>query len=230
VDAPLIEMIDVTKVYPNGTVALDKLNLQIQPKEFVSIVGASGAGKTTLIKTLMHEELPTSGSIFIEGVDITGLKASEVPLLRRRTGTVFQDYKLLPQKTVYENVAFSLEVSGERGSDIHRKVPRVLQLVGLLKKSGNFPTALSGGERQRVAIARALVRQPPILIADEPTGNLDPGNAWEIIELLVKINRYGTTVLLTTHNKDIVNALKRRVISISKGRVVLDQARGRYAI
>lgn len=226
----MIELIDVSKVYPNGTVALDKVNLTIQPKEFVSIVGASGAGKTTLTKILMHEEVPSSGAVFIEGVNITELSARQVPYLRRRTGTVFQDFKLLPQKSVYENVSFALEIAGERSSEIKRKTSRVLQMVGLLKRAENFPTALSGGEKQRVAIARAIVSQPNILIADEPTGNLDPKNAWEIIELLLKINQYGTTVLLTTHNKEVVNALKRRVVSISKGRVVLDQERGRYAI
>jgi cell division transport system ATP-binding protein len=226
----VIELIDVSKVYPNGTVALDKVNLTIQPKEFVSIVGASGAGKTTLTKILMHEEVPSSGAVFIEGVNITELSARQVPYLRRRTGTVFQDFKLLPQKSVYENVSFALEIAGERSSEIKRKTSRVLQMVGLLKRAENFPTALSGGEKQRVAIARAIVSQPNILIADEPTGNLDPKNAWEIIELLLKINQYGTTVLLTTHNKEVVNALKRRVVSISKGRVVLDQERGRYAI
>jgi cell division transport system ATP-binding protein len=226
----MIEFVDVGIVYPNGTIALDKINLIIQPKEFVTIVGASGAGKTSLIKLLLHEEIPTSGAIFVDGINTTELKSADIPLLRRRVGVVFQDFKLLPKKTIYENVAFSLEVSGEPIREIKRKVPKVLQMVGLLKKANNFPQTISGGEKQRAAIARALVRQPKLLIADEPTGNLDPKNAWEIIELLVKINQYNTTVVLTTHNKEIVNALKRRVISISKGRVVLDQARGRYAI
>ena len=228
--SPLVELIDLSKVYPGGVIALDKVSLQIAPGEFASIVGASGAGKTTLFKILLHEELPTSGQVYVEGVEISTLKSSEVPHFRRRTGAVFQDFKLLPTKSVAENVAFALEITGEPTAEIKRKVARVLQLVGLLKKADRFPYTLSGGEQQRVSIARALVRQPSLLIADEPTGNLDPGNAWEIIELLTKINQYGTTVLLTTHNKEIVNALKRRVISLSRGRLALDQVRGRYAI
>lgn len=220
----------VTKVYPNKSVALSGVNLHIQPKEFVNIVGSSGAGKSTLIKLLTREEKQTSGKIIVGGVDYDTVEDKDTPHLRRRIGVVFQDFKLLPGRNVFENVAFALEVSGARTREIKRSVPKVLQLVGLSAKEKNFPQELSGGERQRVAIARALVRQPKILIADEPTGNLDPKNAWEIIELLLKINRFGTTVLLTTHNKEIVNALKRRVITINRGRIVKDEEQGRYAL
>ncbi len=220
----------VTKIYPNKSVALSGLNLHIQPKEFVTIVGSSGAGKSTLIKLLIREEEQSSGKIIVGGVDYDTIPDRNIPHLRRRIGVVFQDFKLLPARNVNENVAFALEVGGVRSREIKRAVPKVLQLVGLTTKRNNFPDELSGGERQRVAIARALVRQPKILIADEPTGNLDPKTAWEIIELLIKINKFGTTVLLTTHNKEIVNALKRRVITINRGRIVKDEEQGRYAV
>jgi len=220
----------VTKVYSNDTPALSGLNLHIQPKEFVTIVGASGAGKSTLIKLLTREEIPTSGKIIVNSLDYDTIRPADVPHVRRRIGVVFQDFKLLPNKRAGENVAFALEVSGVRGREITRAVPKMLQLVGLAAKERAFPHELSGGERQRVAIARALIRQPKILIADEPTGNLDPKNAWEIIELLLKINKFGTTVLLTTHNAEIVNALKRRVITINRGRIVQDEEQGRYTI
>ncbi len=210
--------------------AMSGINLHIQPKEFVTIVGSSGAGKSTLIKLLTREEIQNSGKIIVGGVDYDTIKKRDIPHLRRRIGVVFQDFKLLPNKTVFENVAFALEVAGARNREIKKSVPKVLQLVGLKGKDNNFPHELSGGERQRVAIARALIRQPKILIADEPTGNLDPKNAWEIIELLLKINRFGTTVVLTTHNKEIVNALKRRVITINRGRIVKDEEQGRYAL
>jgi len=220
----------VTKMYPNKSVALSGINLHIGPKEFVTIVGSSGAGKSTLIKLLTREEIQTSGKIIVGGVDYDTVEPNKVPHLRRKIGVVFQDFKLLPNRTVFENVAFAMEVSGAKNKDIKRSVPKVLQLVGLKGKENNFPREISGGERQRVAIARALIRQPKILIADEPTGNLDPKNAWEIIELLLKINRFGTTVVLTTHNKEIVNALKRRVITINRGRIVKDEEQGRYAL
>lgn len=217
-------------MYPNKSVALSGVNLHIQPKEFVTIVGSSGAGKSTLIKLLTKEETQTSGKIIVSGIDYDTLQKRDIPHVRRRIGVVFQDFKLLPGRTVFENVAFAMEVSGARNKEIKRSVPKVLQLVGLTGKDRNFPEELSGGERQRVAIARALIRQPKILIADEPTGNLDPKTSWDIIELLLKINRFGTTVLLTTHNKEIVNALKRRVITINRGRIVKDEEQGRYAI
>lgn len=220
----------VTKVYPNKTVGLSGVNLHIQPREFVTIVGPSGAGKSTIVRMLIKEELPSSGKIIVGGVDYDTIDKANVPHLRRRIGVVFQDFKLLPNRTVKENVAFALEVAGIRTREIRRSVPKILQLVNLTERADNFPDELSGGERQRVAIARALVRQPKVLIADEPTGNLDPKNSWEIIELLLKINRFGTTVVLTTHNKDIVNALKRRVVTVNRGRIVKDEAQGRYAI
>jgi cell division transport system ATP-binding protein len=220
----------VTKVYPNQSTAISGMNLHIQPKEFVTIVGSSGAGKSTLIKLMTREEVHTSGKIIVGGLDYDTIGPKDVPQVRRRIGVVFQDFKLLPNRNVAENVAFAMEVSGTRNKEIKRAVPKMLQLVGLSSKAGNMPEELSGGERQRVAIARALIRQPKILIADEPTGNLDPKNAWEIIELLLKINRFGTTVLLTTHNKEIVNALKRRVITINRGRIVKDEEQGRYAL
>lgn len=227
----MIKLDKVTKVYPNKTVALHNLNLQIDPKEFVTIVGASGAGKSTLIRLLIKEEDKTSGKINVGGIDLDTIDRSNIPQLRRRIGVVFQDYKLLVPRTVYENVAFALEVAGYKNKDIRKMVPKVLQMVGLLDRTKNFTAELSGGERQRVAIARALVRQPKILIADEPTGNLDPKTAWEIIELLLKINKLGTTVLLTTHNKEIVNAIKKRVVTIQRGKVAKDQKiGGRYAL
>jgi cell division transport system ATP-binding protein len=220
----------VTKIYPNKSVALSGINLHIQPKEFVTIVGSSGAGKSTLIKLMTREEVQTSGKIIIGGLDYDTIRNQDVPLVRRRIGVVFQDFKLLPGRRVDENVAFALEVSGAHGREIKRAVPKMLQLVGLSGKEHSLPHELSGGERQRVAIARALVRQPKILIADEPTGNLDPKTSWDIILLLLKINKFGTTVLLTTHNKEIVNALKRRVITLQKGRVLRDEEEGRYAL
>ncbi len=194
------------------------------------MVGHSGAGKSTLIRLMIREEEPTSGKIIIGGIDYDNLKKRDVPQLRRKIGVVFQDFKLLPNRNIYENVAFALEITGTRPSVIQHTVPKVLQLVGLAGKEKNFPQELSGGERQRVAIARAVVRQPKILIADEPTGNLDPKHSWDIIELLLKINRYGTTVILTTHNRDIVNALQRRVVTLRNGRVVKDEERGSYDV
>jgi len=204
--------------------------MHIEDREFVCVIGPSGAGKSTLLKLLTREERPTSGKIIVGGIDYDSLSKKDIPYLRRRIGTVFQDFKLLPNKTVYENVAFALEITGASRGRIKHNVPRVIELVGLKGKENNFPRQLSGGERQRVSIARALVRQPKVLVADEPTGNLDPKHAWDIIKLLKKINKHGTTVLLTTHNQDIVNALNRRVITVKNGRVVKDEARGRYSV
>jgi len=219
----------VTKTYAkDGPPALNRISLHIEPKEFVIIVGTSGAGKSTLLKLLTREEKQSSGKIVVGGIDYDTLKSRHIPLLRRKIGTVFQDFKLLPQRTVYENVAFALEIAGMTNREIRSTVPKVIELVGLSGKEDKFPDQLSGGERQRVAIARAVVRQPKILIADEPTGNLDPKHSWDIVRLLEKINRYGTTVLLTTHNVEIVNKLKRRVITIDHGRVTSDQAEGSY--
>lgn len=218
----------VTKVYNKKSTALDRVSLHVEPREFVIVVGTSGAGKSTLLKLLTREEKPTSGKIVVGGIDYDGLKDKEIPRLRRRIGTVFQDFKLLPNRTVFENVAFALEIVGHSNREINHTVPKVLDIVGLKHKADSFPAELSGGERQRVAIARAIVRQPKILIADEPTGNLDPKHAWDVVRVLQKINRFGTTVLLTTHNKEIVNRLKRRVIRIQEGRIVKDESRGKY--
>lgn len=218
----------VTKSYSKRGTALKSVSLHVEPKEFVIIVGPSGAGKSTLLKLLTREEKPTSGKIIVGGIDYETLKDKNIPLLRRKIGVVFQDFKLLPNKTVFENVSFALEVVGMGNREIRHTVPRVLDIVGLTGKENNYPGELSGGERQRVAIARAIARQPKILIADEPTGNLDPKHAWDVIRVLEKINRYGTTVLLTTHNQDIVNKLKRRVVTIKDGQVASDRAGGGY--
>lgn len=218
----------VTKVYNRTNTALDRVSLHVEPKEFVIIVGTSGAGKSTILKLLTKEEKPSSGKIVVGGLDYDKLKEKDIPLLRRKIGVVFQDFKLLPNKTVFENIAFALEIVGYGNREIHHTVPKVIDIVGLKGKEKRMPNELSGGERQRVAIARAIVRQPKILIADEPTGNLDPKHAWEVIKVLEKINRYGTTVVLTTHNKEIVDKLKRRVITINDGRVVSDRANAEY--
>lgn len=218
----------VSKTYNQRGPALERISLHVEPKEFVIIVGQSGAGKSTLFKLLTREEKPTSGKIIVGGMDYDKLSDKDVPLLRRKIGVVFQDFKLLNNKTVYENVAFALEIAGLPKKEIEHTVPKVLDIVGLKGKEKRYPLELSGGERQRVAIARAIVRQPKILIADEPTGNLDPKHAWDVIKVLEKINRFGTTVLLTTHNQDIVNTLKRRVVTIKEGQIVSDRAVGQY--
>lgn len=219
----------VTKTFgKDSKPALNRVSLHVEPREFVILVGTSGAGKSTLLKLLTCEERSTSGKIVVGGIDYDELKKRQIPLLRRRIGVVFQDFKLLPQRTVFENVAFALEIAGMTNREIKSTVPKVIDLVGLKGKEKSFPRELSGGERQRVAIARAVVRQPKILIADEPTGNLDPRHSWEIVKLLEKINRYGTTVLLTTHNADIVNKLKRRVVTIEGGKITSDQVSGSY--
>ena len=218
----------VSKLYDNKTTALNRISLKVDPKEFVIIIGKSGAGKTTLLRLLTREEKQTAGKIVVGGIDYDKLKDRNIPLLRRKIGVVFQDFKLLPNKTVFENVAFALEMVGQSSHEIKKTVPRVLDIVGLKEKAKQMPAQLFGGERQRVAIARAIVRQPKILIADEPTGNLDPKHAWDIIKILEKINRYGTTVLLTTHNQEIVNKLKRRVVTIKGGQIVSDNAHSGY--
>lgn len=210
--------------------ALDRITLHVEPKEFVIVVGQSGAGKTTLLRLLTREEKPTSGKIIVGGVDYDKLHDKDVPLLRRKIGVVFQDFKLLPNRTVFENIAFALEIVGMGKREIEHTVPKVLDIVNLKGKEKNMPLELSGGERQRVAIARAIVRQPKILIADEPTGNLDPKHAWDVIKVLEKINRFGTTVLLTTHNVDVVNKLKRRVVTIQHGKIVSDRANAEYKL
>ncbi len=221
----------VTKTYNKDLgAALDRVSLHVEPNEFVIIVGQSGAGKTTLMRLLTREERPSSGKIIVGGIDYDKLKDKDIPLLRRKIGVVFQDFKLLPQKTVYENVAFALEVVGVGHREIQNTVPKVLEIVNLKGKEKHMPLELSGGERQRVAIARAIARQPKILIADEPTGNLDPKHAWDVIRVLEKINRYGTTIMLTTHNQEIVNKLKRRVVTLSHGKIASDRANAGYEV
>lgn len=220
----------VSKVYPGSSVALDNVTFAVEPGEFVSIVGHSGAGKTTLIKMILAEDRPTAGNVFFESVNIHELSPREMPLLRRRLGVVFQEHRLLPNKTAFENIAFSMEAAGRSDDEIASDVPYVLELVGLGDKLWHFPGELSGGERQRVAIARAIVNQPDLLIADEPTGNLDPVSTHEIIQIFKKINDIGTTIILTTHNKGVIDDLGRRVITMENGRVARDDKRGRYVL
>ena len=220
----------VTKVYNDNSVALEEVTLSIAPKEFVSVVGHSGAGKTTLLKMLLAEEKPSSGAVFFESQDIHALPKSALHKLRRKIGTVFQDFRLLPTKTAYENIAFAMEASGRSDEEIEADVPHVLELVDLSDKMWNFPGELSGGEKQRVAIGRAIVNQPDIIIADEPTGNLDPINTYEIVQILKKINELGTTIILTTHNKGVVDTVGKRVITIDGGRIVRDDKEGKYIL
>ncbi|MBP9817019.1 MAG: ATP-binding cassette domain-containing protein [Candidatus Pacebacteria bacterium] len=221
---------NVTKEYRDGTPALEEVTLTINPKEFVSIVGQSGAGKTTLVKTLLAELKPSSGSVFFESVDIHTLPSTSLHHYRRKLGTVFQDFRLIPNKTAYENIAFAMEAAGRPDDEIESDVPYILDLVDLSDKAEHFPWQMSGGEQQRVAIGRAIVNQPDVIIADEPTGNLDPVNTFEIMEILKKINELGTTIILTTHNKGVVDAMKKRVITMEKGRVVRDDPNGHYIL
>ena len=219
---------NVSKIYDNGTKALDNISFFIERGEFVFIVGPSGSGKSTLIKLLMHEETATSGDVIINSVNVNALKQSQIPYLRRNMGVVFQDFRLLPKKTVYENVSFAMEIVGASRREICRQVPIVLSMVGLSHKARALPSQLSGGEQQRVALARALVNNPAFLIADEPTGNLNPKTAQEIVDLLSDINKRGTTVIMATHAKDIVDQMKKRVIAIEDGAIARDEARGVY--
>jgi len=220
----------VSKVYQDNSVALDEVTLSIEPKEFVSIVGPSGAGKTTLLKLFLAEEEPTEGAVYYESVNIHTLNRKAIDVFRRKVGMVFQDFRLLSNKTVYENIAFTMEAAGRTDEEIESDVPHVLELVDLTPKIWNFPRELSGGEKQRVAIARALVNEPDIIIADEPTGNLDPANTYDIVQILKKINDLGTTVILATHNKGIIDLLKRRVVAMERGRVVRDDRTGKYFV
>ena len=226
----MIRFDKVSKIYADDFVALADINIHIEPKEFVSIVGHSGAGKTTLIKMIMAEEKPTKGKVYFDSIDVHKMRNGRKPEYRRRIGTVFQDYRLIPGKTVFENIAFAMEVSGRTDEEIAGDVPHVLGLVDLDKKMWNFPHELSGGEKQRVAIARAIVNQPDLIIADEPTGNLDPLNTHEIVQILKKINDLGTTVILTTHNKGIIESIGRRVITLENGTVIRDDKEGKYVI
>ncbi len=220
----------VSKVYPPSMVALQDISFTVEPKEFVSLIGQSGGGKTTLLKLLLAEEKPTEGTIFFESVNVNDFPRSKLPELRRRIGVVFQEFRLLSNKTTFENVAFAMEASGRTPEEINRDVPHVLELVDLVEKANHFPHELSGGERQRVAIARAIINQPDVILADEPTGNLDPLNTWEIIRILKKINELGTTIILATHNKSIIDSLGRRVITLEKGKIVRDDKEGRYVL
>ena len=226
----MITIEGVSKIYSTSSVALRDVSLHIKAGEFVSVIGQSGSGKTTLTKLLIAEENATKGKIKIGDWEITDIKANEIPFLRRQIGMIFQDYKLLPQKTVFENVAFALEVSGERNKRITHVVPQLLEIVGLSDRGNRYPYQLSGGEQQRVAIARSLAHRPKIIVADEPTGNLDTINTEEIIQILKKINEFGTTILLLTHNREVVNTLRRRVITLHGGQVVLDQEAGKYIL
>ena len=220
----------VCKVYSDDCVALSDVSLTIEPKEFIAIVGHSGAGKSTLVKMILAEEGPTEGRVFYESSDVHKLKGKEITELRRKIGTVFQDFRLLPNKTVYENIAFAMEAAGRTDEEIEADVPHVLELVDISKKIYSFPNELSGGEKQRVAIARAIVNQPDVIIADEPTGNLDPANTFEIIQILKKINDLGTTVIITTHNRGVVDSLGKRVISMQNGKIVRDDKKGSYVL
>ena len=227
---------NVTKIYPASssrnppTVALDGVSFKIDKGEFVSIVGRSGAGKTTLFRLLLAEEKPTKGRIFFDDQDVHRIRRGKLYRLRRRIGAVFQDYKLLRTKTAYENVAYAMEAIGASDEEIKRDVPEVLNIVGLIDRARNFPHELSGGERQRVAIARALIHRPEVILADEPTGNLDPYHTLDIIRLLLKINELGTTVVLATHNKEIINSLGKRVITLEKGKLIRDEEKGRFIL
>jgi cell division transport system ATP-binding protein len=225
---PIIEVEDATVVYPGGHLALDRVSLEVARGEFVFVVGPTGCGKSTLIKTLIREVEPAEGRVRIAGKDINQLDRDRTPYLRRRIGTVFQDFKLLPNRTVYDNVAYALQVIGEPRTQIRRKVPEILRLVGLQAKIHSYPDQLSGGEQQRVAIARAFVNHPPLLLADEPTGNLDPVTSIGIMQLLYRINRTGTTVLVVTHDSEMVDKMRRRVIALEEGRLVRDQDAGGY--
>lgn len=224
----MISMQKVSKVYPNGVVAMDDLDLEIRDGEFLYVVGPSGAGKSTFMKMIYREEKPTAGQLLIDGLDVGKIKDRHVPKLRRQLGVIFQDFKLLPSLTVYENVAFALEVVGDDKAQIRKKVLEVLELVKLKHKERNYPDELSGGEQQRISIARAIVNRPSLVIADEPTGNLDPDTAWEIMEVFEEIHRRGTTVVMATHNRDIVNKMRHRVLAIDGGKIVRDEEKGMY--
>ena len=224
----MLIMSDVSKVYPGGSMALQDVNVHIEPGEFVFVVGPSGAGKSTFIKMLFREVLPTTGSIFVNGIDILSLTPKEIPFMRRQLGIIFQDYRLLPDRTVYENVAFAMQVIEAPHRKIKRQVMNVLDLVGLRHRANAYPNELSGGEQQRIAIARAIVNDPVFVIADEPTGNLDSETSWDIMEIFKEINATGTTIVMATHDKEVVDVMGKRVIAIEKGRIVRDEKEGVY--
>ena len=226
----MIKFQNITTIYSPDTLALDDVSFEIKEKEFVSIAGRSGAGKTTLLKLILAEEEPTKGRVFFGDQDIHKIKKANLPNFRRKIGVVFQDYKLLPSKTISENVAYALEVIGASDKEISQRVPEVLEIVDLLDKTHKFPSQISQGQRQRATIARALIHRPDVILADEPTGNLDPYNASEIIQLLLKINELGTTIILATHNKEIINSLEKRVITLENCRIIRDEEKGRFII
>jgi len=231
----MVKFKNVTKIYSNHSgvspiTALEDVSFEVKEKEFVSIVGRSGAGKTTLLKLLLAEEKPTQGQIFFDDKNVNNLESGELPQLRRKIGAVFQDYKLLSSKTTYENISYVMEVIGASDEEISRDVPKILEIVGLENRANNFPAELSGGEKQRVAIARAIAHRPEVILADEPTGNLDPYHTLDIIRLLLKIQEIGTTVILATHNKEIINRLGKRVITLEKGKIIRDEERGRFIL
>lgn len=227
----MIQIKNVSKIYSinsGHTIALEKISFRIHPQEFVSVVGQSGAGKTTLLRLLLKEEEPSQGEILVDDQNLDLIRSKDLPLYRRKIGSVFQDFKLLPNKTAYENIAFAMEVAGRMEVEIEDDVPEILKLIGLTERSHHFPFQLSGGEKQRVAIGRALAHRPIILMADEPTGNLDPLHTWDIIRLLCKINEMGTTVILATHDREIINTIGKRVVTLDKGRLIGDEEKGRY--
>lgn len=224
----MLEMIDVSKIYPGGSVALKDINVRIEQGEFVFIVGPSGAGKSTFFKMLFREVLPSSGKVIVNGHDLVKMTDKEIPYFRRQLGIVFQDYRLLPDRTVYDNVAFAMQVIETPYRKIKRRVNDVLDLVGLRKRAHAYPTELSGGEQQRIAIARAIVNDPILLIADEPTGNLDPETSWEIMDIFREVNKSGTTIVMATHDREIVDEMEKRVIAIEHGHIVRDDAKGVY--
>lgn len=224
----MIQLYNVTKIYSSGVKALTDVTLHIRKGEFVFLVGPSGAGKSTLTKLLYREELPSRGQIILNGKNVIRMRPGEVPYLRRKVGMVFQDFRLLPQKTVYENVAFAMEVIGASNREIKKAVPTVLNMVGLAQKAGEFPDHLSGGEQQRVSVARAIVNNPVLIIADEPTGNLDPETSWDLMKLFLDINRRGTTIVMSTHAWDIVDTMKKRVVALASGQIMRDEEEGAY--
>ncbi len=225
----MIRFVDTTKVYSNGVVGLKNLTIRVEKGEFAFIIGASGSGKSTFLKLLMHEEVPTEGEVYVNGYSVHNMPRSEIPYLRRSLGVVFQDFRLLPNKTAYDNVAFAMQIVEATPREIRRQVPLALGLVGLSKKAKAYPNQLSGGEQQRIVLARALVNNPAVLIADEPTGNLDPKTSWEIMNLLEEINQRGTTVIVATHEKNIVDTMKKRDIALERGQLKSDEQKGLYA-
>jgi cell division transport system ATP-binding protein len=226
----MIKFNNVTKIYPDGTVVLENVSFEIKEGEFVSIAGKSGAGKTTLLRLILGLEEPSSGEVYLKGINLNDASFSEIQDIRKKIGGVYQDYRLLPKKTVYENVAYIMQVEGKENAEIEREVSKVLDIIGLKGKINNFPDELSGGEQQRLAVARAIVNHPEIILADEPTGNLDPYNTYEVISLLQKINQAGKTVILATHDREIINKLGKRVITLEGGKIIRDEAQGRFII